>query len=87
MWFNVSVDQAAGIKEVRVAVDQINQVTQETSSSAEQSAAFAQTLTSQAEVLEDVTAKLRQLVGETDHSGSRGLPPARTKPALLPGRS
>ena len=83
---NVSGDQATGIKEVTVAVDQISQVTQETSSAAEQSAAFAQTLTSQAEVLEDMTTKLRQLVGDTDLSGSLGLPAARTKLALPQAR-
>jgi methyl-accepting chemotaxis protein len=83
----VSGDQATGIKQVTAAVDQINEVTQGTSTSAEQSAAFAQTLTSQAEVLQDMTMKLRQLVGDTGLGKSRKQLPGKTEFALLPGQA
>lgn len=81
---NVSNDQATGIGQVTMAVDQVSQVTQGNSSSAEQSAIFAQTLTAQAEVLQEMTTKLRNLVGDSGFTALQERPAALTRLALSP---
>jgi len=58
-----SQEQARGIDEIARALAQMEQVTQRTASSAEQSAAAGEQLSAQSEVLRDVVSNLAGLVG------------------------
>jgi len=82
---SASNEQSQGIGEVNMAVSQMDKVTQSNASNAEESAAAAEELNAQAEVLKDAVRELQQLVG-----GSVSEPPAKAKanagtpPAFLP---
>jgi methyl-accepting chemotaxis protein len=56
-------EQAQGIEQINAAITQMDQVTQSTSASAEESASAAEELDVQAASLKDMVGQLRQLVG------------------------
>ncbi len=56
-------EQAQGIEQINTAITQMDQVTQSTSASAEESASAAEELDAQAAALKDMVGQLRQLVG------------------------
>jgi methyl-accepting chemotaxis protein len=82
-----SQEQSRGIEQIGGAVGQMEQVTQRNAANAEESAAAAQELSSQAEALEGIAGKLRLMVGgegEPDRLGrgnGRGAVPARQSAA------
>ncbi len=82
---SASREQTQGITQINTAVGQMDKVTQSNAASAEQSAAAAQELNSQAELMRQAVGKLTQLVGnnekaETAVPVSPG-PAERPKPA------
>ena len=82
-----SQEQSRGIEQIGGAVGQMEQVTQRNAANAEESAAAAQELSSQAEALQGIAGNLRLLVGgegEPDRMGrgnGRGAAPARQSAA------
>ena len=86
-----SQEQARGIDQISKAVAQMDQVTQGTAASAEESASASQELSAQAQALNHIVSELRKLVGgegESAHNVARvvrPLPPSSTHPAV--GRS
>ena len=56
-------EQAQGIEQINIAINQMDQVTQSNSASAEESASAAEELDAQAASLKDMVGRLRQLVG------------------------
>jgi len=56
-------EQAQGIEQINIAINQMDQVTQSNSASAEESASAAEELDAQAASLKDMVGQLRQLVG------------------------
>jgi methyl-accepting chemotaxis protein len=56
-------EQAQGIEQINTAINQMDQVTQSNSASAEESASAAEELDAQAASLKDMVGQLRQLVG------------------------
>ncbi len=56
-------EQAQGIEQINAAINQMDQVTQSNSASAEESASAAEELDAQAASLKDMVGRLRQLVG------------------------
>jgi methyl-accepting chemotaxis protein len=56
-------EQAQGIEQINTAINQMDQVTQSNSASAEESASAAEELDAQAASLKDMVGRLRQLVG------------------------
>jgi methyl-accepting chemotaxis protein/methyl-accepting chemotaxis protein-1 (serine sensor receptor) len=61
-----SKEQARGIEQIAKAILQMDQVTQSTAASAEESAAASQQLSAQAASLKDVASMLQELVGTGD---------------------
>jgi methyl-accepting chemotaxis protein/methyl-accepting chemotaxis protein-1 (serine sensor receptor) len=70
-----SGEQSRGIEQIRTALGQMEQVTQGTAASAEQSAAAAEQLNAQSEALKDLVLRLDTMVGGDIQrsSGARGL--------------
>jgi len=60
---SASSEQSQGIREVNMAVSQMDKVTQSNAANAEESAAAAEELNAQAEVLKGAVRELQQLVG------------------------
>jgi len=71
---NSSGDQTEGITQINAAVGQMDKVTQDNAANAEESAAAAEELNAQAEVMKESVRQLIQLVGAQSES-------AATKPA------
>jgi methyl-accepting chemotaxis protein/methyl-accepting chemotaxis protein-1 (serine sensor receptor) len=76
-----SQEQARGIGQIGKAILQMEQVTQKTAASAEESASAAEELNSQSEALRDVVRRLSALVGgeglagsDRPHSGGERIP-------------
>jgi methyl-accepting chemotaxis protein len=86
-----SHEQTQGITQINGAVGQIDRVTQSNAASAEQSAAAAEELRSQALLMERSVQALLQLVGERKREDappdSVDSAPASTRPAPVRGRS
>ena len=79
-----SQEQARGIEQIVKAISQMEQVTQKTAASAEESASAAEELTAQSETVKDVVGRLTAMV--TGQSGSesvyrRAPSPSATRPA------
>ena len=72
-----SREQAIGIGEVTMAVTQMDQVTQSNAANAEESAAAAEELNSQAEALKDLVSQTAMHFGVLDQSDGSALPPQR----------
>jgi methyl-accepting chemotaxis protein/methyl-accepting chemotaxis protein-1 (serine sensor receptor) len=68
-----SVEQSTGIDQISRAISQMEQVTQGTASSAEQGAAAAEQLNSQAVTMKDVVGRITSMVDGEGHSRSTGL--------------
>jgi methyl-accepting chemotaxis protein len=75
-----SHEQTQGITQINMAMGQMDKVTQSTAATAEESAAAAQELTSQAETMRQSVAELLELVN--GKSGSNPIPPAVRRPDL-----
>jgi len=76
---NASHEQTQGIAQINTAVGQMDKVTQSNAASAEESAAAAQELNSQAETMKQSVADLLNLVG-----GENQAPGAKMALALMP---
>lgn len=72
-------EQAQGIEQINIAINQMDGVTQSNSASAEESASAAEELDAQAEALKDMVGQLRKLVG--------GSMPTRVASAASPAPS
>jgi len=70
-------EQAQGIEQINTAINQMDQVTQSNSASAEESASAAEELDAQAASLKDMVGTLRQLVGGAATLSAPTPPPAR----------
>jgi methyl-accepting chemotaxis protein len=75
-----SQEQARGIEQISKAVAQMDQVTQGTAASAEESASASEELSAQAQALNQIVAELGNLVGGDRRSASAGAPTARNYP-------
>ena len=64
-------EQARGIEQISKAVSQMDQVTQGTAASAEQSASASQQLSAQAEAMRNIVSRLRDLVGGAAHDAGQ----------------
>ena len=89
-----SEEQTRGIGQIGAAIGQMSQVTQTTAAQAEESAAAAQQLNAQAEVMHDIVTQLSQMVGAAHsatptHAAARSsaTPPKGHRPAKTPLRS
>jgi methyl-accepting chemotaxis protein len=80
-----SREQSQGISQINSAVAQMDKVTQSNAATAQQSAAAAQELDGQAEVMKDSVAQLLRLVGERA-AVSTQVPARMFPPGLPPGR-
>jgi methyl-accepting chemotaxis protein len=80
-----SQEQARGIDQISKAIAQMDQVTQGTAASAEQSASASEELSAQAQALNHIVMGLGQLVGGGDSGTSRAEAVRRDPPAM--GRS
>jgi len=67
-------EQSQGIKQVGIAMTQMDKVTQSNASSAEQTSSAAEELNSQARLLQDSVEQLRSLIASTasSHAGEQG---------------
>jgi methyl-accepting chemotaxis protein/methyl-accepting chemotaxis protein-1 (serine sensor receptor) len=87
-----SREQARGIEGIGNAIAQMEQVTQGTAASAEESAAAAEELTAQSETLKDIVGNLTTMVGGGDgyaarrSATSRRAPGGKPRPAPLATR-
>ena len=70
-------EQAQGIEQINTAINQMDQVTQSNSASAEESASAAEELDAQAASLKDMVGTLRQLVGGAATVSAPTPPPSR----------
>jgi len=77
-------EQAQGIRQVGVAMTQMDKVTQGNASSAEQTSSAAEELNSQAKLLQDNVERLRALIASTSRSGATAAPPVRSLRAPSP---
>jgi methyl-accepting chemotaxis protein len=75
-----SREQTQGITQINTAVGQMDKVTQSNAASAEESAAAAQELSGQSEVMKQSVAELLQLVGGQSEAAARA-PAAQVRPA------
>jgi methyl-accepting chemotaxis protein len=82
-----SREQTQGIAQVNLAVGQMDKVTQGNAASAEESAAAAQELNAQAEVMKQVVGELLQLVGGTQATAHFSGQPQANAPAANPIQS
>lgn len=83
---NASREQTQGITQINVAVGQMDKVTQSNAASAEESAAAAQELSSQAETMKQAVAELMRLVGGeqmTSPTAQPGRPVVSSKPSVV----
>ena len=71
-------EQAQGIKQVGVAMTQMDKVTQGNASSAEQTSSAAEQLNGQARMLQDNVEQLRALIAGTSRSGGEEQAPPRS---------
>ena len=71
-------EQAQGIKQVGVAMTQMDKVTQGNASSAEQTSSAAEQLNGQARMLQDNVEQLRALIAGTSRSGGETQAPPRS---------
>jgi hypothetical protein len=76
-----SREQTQGITQINTAVGQMDKVTQSNAASAEESAAAAQELNSQSELMKQSVLKLTQLAGDATNSGQVPVAMARSKKA------
>jgi hypothetical protein len=76
---NASREQTSGITQINTAVGQMDKVTQSNAANAEESAAAAQELTAQAELVQQAVGELIRL------AGSAGTAPAMGPPQIKPG--
>ena len=87
-----SQEQARGIEQIGKAIARMEQATQTTAASAEQSAAAARELTAQSETLQDLVENLIGMVGAPARDGARhsaaerGVPAGKRRPAATPPR-
>jgi methyl-accepting chemotaxis protein len=74
-----SQEQSRGIEQISKALGQMDQVTQDTAASAEQSASASEEMSAQAEALDHIVATLRSLVGSDGQEtrSPRGQRPAQ----------
>jgi len=83
-----SREQTDGIAQINVAVSQMDKVTQSNAATAEESAAAAQELNAQADVMKQSVGELLQLVGgqndSTTHRPAACTPPARSIHSTAP---
>jgi methyl-accepting chemotaxis protein len=82
---NASREQTEGISQVNVAVGQMDKVTQSNAANAEESAAAAEELNAQTEVMKQSVAELLQLVGGAANRSERTgpvVPKAGKKPVV-----
>ena len=77
-------EQAQGIRQVGVAMTQMDKVTQGNASSAEQTSSAAEELNSQAKLLQDNVERLRALIASTSRSGATAAPPVGSPRAPFP---
>jgi methyl-accepting chemotaxis protein/methyl-accepting chemotaxis protein-1 (serine sensor receptor) len=80
-----SQEQARGIEQIGQAIARMEQATQTTAASAEQSAAAAGELTAQSETLQDLVENLIGMVGAPARDGARNSA-AERRPAATPPR-
>jgi methyl-accepting chemotaxis protein len=76
-----SQEQTQGIGQVNTAVSQMDQVTQSNASSAEETAAAAEELNAQAQVMHDNVGELRRLVGGGGQSSGASANTSHSQPA------
>jgi hypothetical protein len=74
-----SREQTQGITQINSAVGQMDKVTQSNAASAEESAAAAQELNSQSELMKQAVLKLTQLAGDAAAAGNAPAVMARAK--------
>jgi methyl-accepting chemotaxis protein len=81
---NASREQTQGITQINTAVGQMDKVTQSNAANAEESAAAAQELNAQAEIMKQTVAELLNLIGGTHSTGSpsSGVPAGKFKAAF-----
>jgi methyl-accepting chemotaxis protein/methyl-accepting chemotaxis protein-1 (serine sensor receptor) len=72
-----SQEQARGIDQISKAVAQMDQVTQTTAASAEESASASEELSAQAQALNHIVVELAELVGSDGQSAGPGIQAAR----------
>ena len=77
-------EQAQGIRQVGVAMTQMDKVTQGNASSAEQTSSAAEELNSQAKLLQENVEQLRALIASTTRSEPTAALPARSPRAPAP---
>jgi methyl-accepting chemotaxis protein/methyl-accepting chemotaxis protein-1 (serine sensor receptor) len=80
-----SQEQARGIDQISKAIAQMDQVTQSTAASAEESASASEELSAQAQALNHIVSELGQLVGGGESGQDRPAAVRRDSPAM--GRS
>jgi methyl-accepting chemotaxis protein len=79
-----SSEQAQGIDQVNTAVADMDKVTQQNASSAEESASASQQMNAQAEQMKHMVAKLAMMVkGATKHKNKYNAPQTAVKPAYM----
>jgi methyl-accepting chemotaxis protein len=81
-----SQEQSQGIGQINAAVSQMDKVTQANAAAAEQSAAAARELQSQADALRKVVLQLQALVGGDAGRTETGQPAVVSEPPVVPAR-
>ncbi len=80
-----SGEQSQGIEQINTATDDMDKVTQQVAANAEESAAASEELSAQAQTMQGFVDDLVAVVTASRKAGeTRGLPPGRPAPALLP---
>lgn len=78
-----SRDQTQGITQINAAVGQMDKVTQSNAANAEESAAAAEELNAQAEIMKCAAAELQQLVGGQNQTAPTKPAPTRARPTSI----
>ncbi|HEX8984913.1 MAG TPA: methyl-accepting chemotaxis protein, partial [Bryobacteraceae bacterium] len=76
-----SQEQTRGIEQIRKAIVQMEQVTQKTAASAEESASAAEQLNAQSEAVKDIVERLTAMVGGVESAHARRYAVTRKAPA------
>jgi myosin heavy subunit len=83
---SASRQQTQGITQINTAVGQMDKVTQSNAASAEESAAAAEELNSQAIMMKDAVSELTRLVGDTNRSADSMASPKSVRQATTKGQ-
>ena len=83
---SASREQTQGITQINTAVGQMDKVTQSNAASAEESAAAAEELNSQAIMMKEAVGELTRLVGDTNRSADSMASPKSVRQATTKGQ-